>query len=82
MAEREVRGGMRGGEIGGAQRVDGGWQRERLEGGGGGEDRWGESGWRVAEREVRGGRRGGDRWGESGWRVAEREVRGGRRGGR
>ena len=39
--------------------MDGGWQRERLEGGGGGEDRWGESGWRVAEREVRGGRRGG-----------------------
>ena len=35
MAEREVRGGMRGGrggEIGG-ERVDGGWQRERLEGG-------------------------------------------------
>ena len=32
MAEREVRGGMRGGKIGG-ERVDGGWQRERLEGG-------------------------------------------------
>ena len=41
MAEREVRGGMRGGKIGGGkiggERVDGGWQRERLEGGGGGE---------------------------------------------
>ena len=31
MAEREVRGGRRG-KIGG-ERVDGGWQRERLEGG-------------------------------------------------
>ena len=32
VAEREVRGGRRGGKIGG-ERVDGGWQRERLEGG-------------------------------------------------
>ena len=29
MAEREVRGGMGGGKIGG-ERVDGGWQRERY----------------------------------------------------
>ena len=47
----------------------------------GGGDRWGESGWRVAER-LEGGGGGEDRWGESGWRVAEREVRGGRRGGK